>query len=71
LLTSSFSSVTANNPTHIAAIEAAGSHERQPLELESSHEDEDSSQQVIFVTDPKDDSELFEMAKSKKSSWDV
>ncbi len=31
-------------------------------------EEENSSQQVIFVTDPKDDDELFEMAKSKKSS---
>ncbi len=50
-------------------MEAAGRHEQQPLQLESSDEEENSSQQVNFVTDPKDDGELFEMAKSKKSSW--
>jgi hypothetical protein len=50
-------------------MEATGRHEQQPLQLESSDEEENSSQQVNFVTDPKDDDELFEMAKSKKSSW--
>ncbi len=48
-------------------MEAAGRHEQQPLQLESSDEEENASQQVNFVTDPKDDDELFEMAKLKKS----
>jgi hypothetical protein len=41
------------------------------LELGSSDEDENSLQQVVFVEDPKDGDEVFEMAKSKKSSWDA
>jgi len=52
-------------------MEASGRHEQLPFQLGSSDEDENSSQQVIFVTDPKDDDELFEMAKSKKLSWDA
>jgi hypothetical protein len=41
------------------------------LELDSSDEDENSSQQVIFVTYPKDFNRLFGMAKSKKLPGDT
>jgi hypothetical protein len=52
-------------------VEAAGRNEQQTLQLGSSAEDEISSEQVTFVTNPKYEGKLFQMDRSKKSSSDA
>jgi hypothetical protein len=49
---------------------AGGRHKHQPLELQSS-EEENALQQVDHVEDLEEDNELFTIAKWKKSSGDV